>query len=78
MRVDEYYTFGDDYFYLHMNANGKPEDFDVTGRDDMLLKPTMGFFNCYVKLQYGHPSTSNYHDTTQQKYLRGRYKLFAI
>ena len=67
MRVDEYYTFGDDYFYLYMNANGKPEDFYVVGRDDIQLKPTKGFFSCNVLLQSDKTGSSN---TTETKYLR--------
>lgn len=68
MRVDKYYTLGDDYFYLHMNTNGHSEDFYVTGRDDLQLKPTLGFFSCNVKLQSIKTDSSN---STESKFLRG-------
>lgn len=68
MRVDEYYTFGDDYFYLHFNANGKPEDFYVTGRSGLELEPKLGFFSCTVKLKNVENTNTN---TTDARYLRG-------
>jgi hypothetical protein len=69
MRVDKYYTFNDDYFYLHLFSDQAKKPY-VSGNDKVHIEQEKGFWGCYAYLKEGAPA-SNSNTTAVTQYLRG-------